>query len=172
MVTKCLEKIQTYISNIRQYHKKNLKVLTGAEGNILSKSLTSLELSLWALKRLDKITQVYDYKSTNMLSLMTLSVEHLHATSHIKQPLMTQLQYTRDFMPTLNESIKRSSNWSAFCFTSRKGSWYPPTQNTICLNTFWRTFQKSKTSRKLPKTNSKHHRAGLWPTLERFVREL
>ena len=51
MVTKCLEKIQTYISNIRQYHKKNLKVLTGAEGNILSKSLNFLELSLWALKR-------------------------------------------------------------------------------------------------------------------------
>ena len=91
MVTKCLEKIQTCISNIRQYHKKNLKVLTGAEGSTSSKSLTSLELTLWALKRLDKITQVYDYKSTNMLSLMTLSVEHFHAKSHIKQPRMTEL---------------------------------------------------------------------------------
>ena len=34
MVTKkCLKNIQTYISNIRQYHKKNLKVLTGAENS-------------------------------------------------------------------------------------------------------------------------------------------
>ena len=32
----------------------NLKVLTGTEGSISSKSLTSLELTLWALKRLDK----------------------------------------------------------------------------------------------------------------------
>ena len=63
---------------------------------------------MWALKRLDKITQIYDYKSTNMLSLMTLSVDHLHGTSHIKYPIMTQLQYARDFMSTLKESIKRS----------------------------------------------------------------
>ena len=63
---------------------------------------------MWALKRLDKITQIYDYKNTNMLSLMTLSVDHLHATSHIKYPIMTQLQYARDFMSTLKESIKRS----------------------------------------------------------------
>ena len=55
MVTKCLEKIQTYISNIRQYHKMNLKVLTGTESSISSKSLTSLELNLWARKRLNKI---------------------------------------------------------------------------------------------------------------------
>ena len=87
MVTKRLEKIQRYISNIRQYYKKNLKVLTGAEGSISSKSLTSLKLILWAIKRLDKIKQVFYYKSTNMLSLMTLIVEHLHATLHIKQPL-------------------------------------------------------------------------------------
>ena len=36
MVTKCAEKIHTYISNVRQHHKKNLKVLTGAEGSISS----------------------------------------------------------------------------------------------------------------------------------------
>ena len=55
-----------------------------------------------------------------MLGLMTLSVEHRHATSHIKQPLITQLQYARDFMAALKESIKRSSNWSAFYFSSCK----------------------------------------------------
>ena len=74
MVTKCLEKIQTYVSNVRKDHKKNLKVISGAEGSISSKSLTSLELTWWALNRLDQITKVYDYKSTNMLNLMILSV--------------------------------------------------------------------------------------------------
>ena len=149
MVTQCLEKIQTYISNIRQYHKKNLKVLTGAEASISSKSLTSLELTLWALKRLDKITQVYNYESTNMLSLMTLSVEHLHATSNIKQPLMTQLQYARDFVSTLKESIKRSSNWSIFYFASHKASWYSPTKNTICLNNVLKDLPKKKSLTKI-----------------------
>ena len=111
--------------------------------------MTSLELTLWALKKLDKITQVYGYKSTNMLSLMTLSVEHLHATLHIKQLLMTQLQYARDFMLTLNESIKRSSNWSSWYFTSRKALLYPPTENTICLNDVLKDLPKKKSLTKI-----------------------
>ena len=52
MVTKCLEKIQTYISNVRQYHKKNLKVLTGAECSISSKSLTFLETYFMGTKEI------------------------------------------------------------------------------------------------------------------------
>ena len=84
-----------------------------------------------------------------MLSLMTLSEEHLHATSHIKQPLMTQLQYAWDFMSTLKESIKRSSNSSAFYFTSRKASWYPPTENTICLNDVLKDLPKKKSPTKI-----------------------
>ena len=79
-----------------------------------------------------------------MLRLMIFSVEHLHAASHIKQPLMTQLQNARDFMSTLKESIKRSSNWSVFCFFSRKASWYPPAENTICLNDVLKDLPKKK----------------------------
>ena len=84
-----------------------------------------------------------------MLSLITLSVEHLRATSHIKQPLMTQFQYPRGFMSTLKESIKRSSNWSAFYFTSCKASWYPPTENTICLNDVLKDLPKKKSPTKI-----------------------
>ena len=84
-----------------------------------------------------------------MLSLITLSVEHLHATSHIKQPLMTQLQYAREFMSTLKESIKRSSNWSTFYFISRKASWYPPAENTICLNDVLKELPKNKNPTKI-----------------------
>ena len=158
MVTKCLEKIQTYVSNVRKDHKKNLKVISGAEGSISSKSLTSLELTWWALNRLDQITKVYDYKSTNMLNLMILSVQHLHAKSHIKQSLMTQLHYARDFMPALKESIKRSSNRSDSYFTSRKASWYQPTDYTICLNNVLKDIQKRKARQKLLKTKNKHYK--------------
>ena len=109
---------------------------------------------MWALKRFDKITQVYDYKTTNMLSLMILNVLHLHATSHMKQPLMAQLHCARDFMSILKESIKRSSYWSAFYFTSRKASWYPPAENTICLNDVLMDLPKKKIPQKDPKRST------------------
>ena len=132
-----------------------------------SKPLTSLELTLWALNRSDQITKVDDYKSTIMLNLMILSVEHLHATSHIKQTLTTQLQYAQDFMLKLKKSIKRSSNLSASYFTNHKASWYQPTENSICLNGVLKDLPKQKSSQKLRKTNNKHYKiVGLWPTLE------
>ena len=62
---------------------------------------------------------------------MTLSVEHFHATSHVKTPLMSQLQYSRLFMTTVKESLKRNSHWSAYYFTSEKGNWYPPSENSL-----------------------------------------
>ena len=148
MVAECLQKIETFVNNIREDYQ-NKKVLTGADGSVSSKSFVSLELTLWALKRLAAITKEQNYKNTNMLSLMTLSVEHLHATSHIKQPLMSQLQYARDFMSTMKESIKRYSNWSAFYFTSRKASWYPPAENTVCLNEVLDDLPKKKTPTKI-----------------------
>ena len=62
---------------------------------------------------------------------MTLSVEHFHSTTHVKNVLMTQLQYAREFMRSIKEALKRCHPWSACCFTSRKASWYPPTENDI-----------------------------------------
>ena len=55
---------------------------------------------------------------------MTLSVEHFHATSHVKTPLMSQLQYSRSFMTTVKESLKRNPHWSAYYCTREKGNWF------------------------------------------------
>ena len=44
---------------------------------------------------------------------------------------MSQLQYSREFMTSITESIKRDCAWSAHYFTSRKRSWYPPSEDTI-----------------------------------------
>ena len=105
--------------------------ITGAHGFILTKSLESLELTLWTLQRLCTILRDFECENANMLSLMTLAIEHFHATTHLKNPLMSQLQYSREFMTSITESVKRVCTWSAHYFTSRKGSWYPPSENTI-----------------------------------------
>ena len=77
------------------------------------------------------ILRDFECENANMLSLMTLAIEHFHATTHLKTPLMSQLQYSREFMTSITESVKRVCTWSAHYFTSRKGSWYPPSENTI-----------------------------------------
>ena len=69
----------------------------------------------------------YEYENTDMLSLMMLAIEHFHATTHLKTHLMSQLQYSREFMTSITESIKRACAWWAHYFTSRKGSWHPHT---------------------------------------------
>ena len=63
--------------------------------------------------------------------MMTLSVEHFHSTTHVKNVLMTQLQYAREFMRSIKEALKSCHSWSACYFTSRKVSWYPPTEDDI-----------------------------------------
>ena len=62
---------------------------------------------------------------------MTLSVEHFHAISQVKTQLMSQLQYSRSFMATVKESLKGNCLCSAYYFTSEKGNWYPPSENSL-----------------------------------------
>ena len=52
----------------------------------------------------DKVT---GYNHTNLLSIMILSVEHFHSTTHVKKVLMTQLQDARDIMRSIKEALKR-----------------------------------------------------------------
>ena len=66
-----------------------------------------------------------------MLSMMTLSVKHLHLTTHVKNGLMIQLQHAREFMRSIKEVLKRCHPWSACYFTSRKAKWYPPTEKDV-----------------------------------------
>ena len=79
----------------------------------------------------DKVVSSFGYNHTNQLSMMTLSVEHFHSTTHVKNVLVTQLQYAREFMRSIKEALKRCYPWSSCYFTSRKASWYPPTENDV-----------------------------------------
>ena len=59
-------------------------------------------------------------------------MESQHAVSHFKHPSCTVLEYARDLGNTMHESLKRTSQWSAYYFTHRR-SYYPVPQNSISL---------------------------------------
>ena len=65
---------------------------------------------------------------------MTLDVEHLHSTSHIKHPLLSKKEYCRDLGNTIKESTKRLSASTVYYYTSEKSSWYPDPQHDIPLS--------------------------------------
>ena len=66
------------------------------------------------------------YKELNLLSCLTLDIEHFHSTSHIKQSVVTMMEYCRDFGNTIKENLKRLYPSSFYYHTSSKAPWYPP----------------------------------------------
>ena len=73
------------------------------------------------------------YEKADLLSCLTLDVEHLHATSHRKHPLMSKKEYCRSLGNTAKESMKRLPTSSFFYFTSVKRPWYPKPQRMTDL---------------------------------------
>ena len=71
------------------------------------------------------ILKYHHYKVANMLTMITLSVEHFHSTLHIQQMIISQLQYTRKFMKTIKQFLEKKIPWSA------KVSWYPPAKTKL-----------------------------------------
>ena len=104
--------------------------LNGPQGNVSAKTVASVALVEWGLKRLYTNLQPFNYSATNLLSCMTLDVENCHSTVHIKQANMSMMEYCRSFGLTMKESIKRVTHWAAYYHTSRK-SWYPKPEETI-----------------------------------------
>ena len=131
MVGKSLAIIKSFEDDIRKIDTKLPKSLNGSHGFISTKSRVSLELTEWSLKRLSDFLTTNSYSKANLLSMMTLCIEHFHSTTHVKQVLMSQLQYSRSFMTTIRESLKRKFPWAAYYFTNRKGSWYPIVEDSI-----------------------------------------
>ena len=62
---------------------------------------------------------------------MTPCVDHFHSTAHVKHILVSQLQYAREFIRSVEEALKRSYPWSAYYFINKEGCWYPPTESYI-----------------------------------------
>ena len=69
-------------------------------------------------ERLKKNLDELGYDATNLLSCMTLNVENLHSVVHHKSGVSTALQYARDFGSTAKKSLKRTTAWSAYYYTT------------------------------------------------------
>ena len=93
-----LQVIESFKNNITDSNENSPRALTGA-----TKSFESLELTLWSLQRLCTIMRGLDYENTDMLSLMTLAIEQLGATIHLKTFLMIQLEYSREFVTSITK---------------------------------------------------------------------
>ena len=83
-------------------------------------------------ERLKKNLVELGYDATNLLSCMALDVENLHSVVHHKSEVSTALQYARHFGSTAKESLKRTTAWSAYYYTSR-GSWYAVPERSLGL---------------------------------------
>lgn len=126
----CLRNVTTYLRNcvidVQQQMGRN-KITNGPEGTVANKTILSCELMLSSISRLKEIQEIQrpdSVEATNLQSLLTLVVENLHATTKIKHPAPTTLDYCRDFGRVIKESLKRISRWSVKYFTHNK-SYYP-----------------------------------------------
>ena len=127
------------------YHDVNThlpKTLNGPQGNVAGKTIDSVRLVEWGLNRLNEVTKQLNYHETNLLSCMTLDIEHFHSMTHVKSDVMSMLQYCRSFGNCVKENVKRLSAWSAFYFTHPR-SWYPLPEGSI-------QFQEMPTMKSLP----------------------
>ena len=131
LISQSLNVVSGFETDIRSIGREIPAAISGAHGFVSPKSFVSLQLTRWSLTKLLQNVSSFGYNQTNLLSMMTLSVEHFHSTTHAKNVLMTQLQYARESMRSIKEALKRCHPWSACYFTSRKASWYPPTENDI-----------------------------------------
>lgn len=131
LVKECRTLLKENEDAIKQNVRSKLpSTLNGPQGNVAAKTIDSVQLVEWGLTRLHDISKRFNYESINLLSCMTLDVEHFHSTTHFKSDVMSMSQYTRAFGNAVKESLKRLSSWSAFYFTHPR-SWYPLPEGTI-----------------------------------------
>ena len=117
------------MDSIKEKNENLPKVLKGSEGSISNKTYDSIKLLEWVLTQLQSSYEDYG-KYVNLLSSMTLDIEHLHSTVNYKQGFQTMLQYTRSFASNIKESLKSLTQWSTYYYTS-KDSLYPLPENSI-----------------------------------------
>ena len=108
--------------------------LNGPQGMVSAATVRSVDMIVWGLERMTSLFSTLSFDGTNLLSCMTLDVEHLHSTSHIKHPLLSKKEYCRDLGNTIKESTKRLSASTVYYYTSEKSSWYPDPDHDIPLS--------------------------------------
>lgn len=113
----------------------SVQVTNGPQGTISSKTQKSMKLLLEGITELDMTVKEVSFKqySVKAMTLLTTTVEKLHALSHMKHQTFSVLDYARDFSTIILESIKRISLWSVKYFTN-PNSYYPIPDSNMQLN--------------------------------------
>ena len=112
----CQQNLMSYlkkcVSDVQQQLGTN-KITNGPEGTVSNKTNKSCQLMLNRVTQLLTVLEVLSpeaREAINLKSLLTLVVESLHATTKIKHPTPSLLDYSRDFGKAMWESIKRITN--------------------------------------------------------------
>lgn len=92
----------------------------------------SVKLLKWGLECLKENLDELELDATNLLSWMTLDVKSLHSVVHHKSQVSTALQYACNFGSRVKESLKQTTAWSAYYYTSCE-SWYPVPERSLAL---------------------------------------
>ena len=105
---------ESYLSTLTQditskMDKKLPKHLNSPEGSVAGVSMKSVQLIPSGLNKLNEITDDYSYRNINLLSCLTLNVEHFHSSTHFKSTVLSMQQYCRQFGSVVKESNKRIS---------------------------------------------------------------
>ena len=124
--------IKSTVLSVQEIRNSN-NVTNGPQGTVASKTAKSVHLVEKGLNKLRlNIAEVNPTYKIEPEVCLTLQVESQHAVSHFKHPSCTVLEYARDFGNTMHESLKHTSQWSAYYFTHRH-SYYPVPENSISL---------------------------------------
>ena len=107
-------------------------MLNNPEHNISNKIYDSIKLLEWGLTQLESNFEDYEKYDVNLLSFMTLDIEHLHSTVNYKQGFQTLLKCRRSFASSIKENLRYLTQWSRYYFTYySKDSCYPSPENVI-----------------------------------------
>ena len=104
LIYQSLNVISDFETDIRSIGRETPAAISEAHGFVSTKSFVSSQLARWSLIKLLQNVSSFVYDHTNLLSMMTISVEHFHSTN-VKNVLMTQLQYTRELMRFIKEAL-------------------------------------------------------------------
>ena len=111
--------------------RNSKKAMNGPQGTVASKTVKPVHLHL-VEQGLNKLKINWaELNPTHKIEsevFLTLQVE----SQHFKHPSSAVLEYARDLGNTMHESLKRTSQWSAYYFTHRR-SYYPLPENSISL---------------------------------------
>ena len=107
--------------------------MNGPQGTVSSKTRSSVTMLCSEMEYLQEVLEEINPQiipSLDLNTLLTISVENLHAVAHFKDQMMTMLQYSRNLTNTVYESLKCTVKWSAYYYTHRS-SYYPVPNNAM-----------------------------------------